>query len=281
MLRRFLGLSVAFAILFASSAGASERLTLGVVPYYAPEKIWTLFSPFVEYLNRETGYALELKLYPGHDALVEAVSKGELSVAFLGPVPFGRAHRKCAIRPLLVARGDDGGPTYRSVVATTDPAVRTLSDLRGKSFGFFKGSTAAHVVPRRMLEEAGLPDGSYRAVCFKGQDKIVDALLKREIAAAGIKASLFEKFRDSGLVPVAESAPLPNFAFCAAPGLPPRIEAKFRSALLALDPLRNAADRKMMKGWDDEIRHGFLPLPSGYIADAEKLAEAFEAIPAR
>jgi phosphonate transport system substrate-binding protein len=267
---------VAFGLLIASAAGAADRQSLGIVPYYAPEKIWTLFSPLAEYLTRATGTTWSLKLFSTQDELVKGVADGEVSVAFLGPVPFGRASRKCALRPLLVARAADGAPWYRSVLVTTDPSVRTLANLRGKTFGFFQGSTAAHVVPRRMLEDAGLKPDAYRSVFLKGQDRIVDALLKREIAAAGIKKSLYEKFRGMGLVALLDSGPLPNFCFCATRSLSADAEKKFVSALTSLKTGPGEADHKRVQSWDDELRYGFVAPPDGYAGAAARLAEDFE-----
>jgi ABC-type phosphate/phosphonate transport system substrate-binding protein len=263
-------------IALAAEAGAAEKLTLAIVPYYAPEKIYTLFAPFAEYLSAATGTPWELKIYVDHDSLVKGISAGEVSAAFLGPVPFGRVARSSGVRPLVVSRGPDGTPWYRSVIVTSGGSVRTLKEVRGRSFGFFEGSTAAHVVPAMMLERAGIQPGEYKAVFLKGQDRIVDAVLKREIAAAGVKKALHEKFRGMGLDAILESDPLPNFCICATHALPLPVEKKLVASLLALNPKGNPADRDRMKGWDDEVRYGFVRPPDGYADEAGKLAAAFE-----
>ncbi|HEY5997199.1 MAG TPA: PhnD/SsuA/transferrin family substrate-binding protein [Candidatus Deferrimicrobiaceae bacterium] len=274
-------MTVAFTILLASASGAAERQSLAVVPYYAPEKMWQLFSPLADYLTRKTGTAWELKLYPDQESLVHGIGKGEVAVAFLGPVPFGRVSKKTRLRPLLVARAADGYPWYRSVLVTTDPAVRTLKDIRGRSFGFFEGSTAAHVVPRRMLEDAGVAAGTYRAVFLKGQDRIVDALLKREIAGAGIKLALYDKFRSMGLVALLRSDRLPNFCFSATSALSPADEKNFVAALLSLKAESGGPDHELLRKLDDEIRHGFVPPPPGYAEAASKLADDYAAFTSR
>jgi phosphonate transport system substrate-binding protein len=274
-------MAVAIPILLATASGAAERQSLAIVPYYAPEKMWQLFSPLADYLTRKTGTTWELKLYPDQESLVRGIGKGEVAVAFLGPVPFGRVSRKTPLRPLLVARAADGSPWYRSVLVTADPAVRTLKDIRGRSFGFFDGSTAAHVVPRRMLEDAGVPVGTYRPVFLKGQDRIVDALLKREIAGAGIKLSLYDKFRGMGLVALLRSERLPNFCFGATSALPAAAEKKFISALLSLKTDPGGADHEILQKLDEEIRHGFVPPPDGYAEVASRLADDYMAFTTR
>lgn len=270
-------IAVAFSVLLATSAGASERHSLAIVPYYAPEKMWKLFAPLADYLTHKSGSTWELKLYADQESLVRGIGAGEVAVAFLGPVPYGRVSKKAQLRPLLVALAANGSPWYRSVLATADPSVRTLGDLRGKAVGFFEGSTAAHVVPRRMLENGGVSSDAYRTVFLKGQDRIVDALLKREIAGAGIKLSLYEKFKGMGLVALLRSEPLPNFCFCATKSLSPSAEKKFISAILALKPDPGGVSPSILRQIDDELRHGFVPPPPGYDEVASKLSDDYAA----
>ena len=99
-----------------SSVHSADVQRLGIVPFYAPEKIWNLYTPLIEHLNKTTGYRWELKLYHDHDAIVGGICKGEVTVAFLGPVPFGRAQEQCRTWPLLVALGIDGKPDYSSTI---------------------------------------------------------------------------------------------------------------------------------------------------------------------
>lgn len=239
----------------------SRVYTLSVIPFYGPEKIWTLYTPLITYLKKTTGLPWELKLYPNHDALIEGLCGGEITIALLGPVPLGRASMQCGVEPLLVALGRDGKPTYHSILVTNDPSVTSLAKLRGATFAFFKGSTAAHIVPAKMLLDAGIGMDAIRPLFYESQDRIMTALLKHEVAAAGMKESLFRKFRGERLRVLKISDPLPNFAFCATPAVDPRATKQFISALSRLRPLSAEKDAGTVKDWDDEIKNGFT-LPS-------------------
>lgn len=243
-----------------SPAAAPKRspYTLTVIPFYSPEKLWALYSPLVAYLKQATGQPWELKLYSDHDSLIEGLCSGEVSVALLGPVPLGRVNQKCGAKPLLVALGKDGKPAYQSVIVTSDPSVTDLAMLRGKKFALFKGSTAAHIVPLKMLKEAGLGTGSLQQVFFDGQDRIMTALLTREADAAGMKEALFRKFEKEAIRPLKKSDPLPNFAFCASPAVKPEVVKRFTEHLLALKPLSDPAAARIVKDWDDEIKNGYI-----------------------
>lgn len=274
-----LGFLVLFLIPLAGSAepvsssqsARDSEYTISVVPFYSPEKIWTLYSPFVDFLRESTGKPWELKLYATHDKLVEGLCAGKVSLALLGPVPLGRVMEKCGAEPLAVALGKDGSPFYRSMLVTGDPAVSSLAQLRGKKIGFFKGSTAAHIIPRKILREAGLGKADFDPVFYESQDHIVNALLANQVAAAGLKEGLFNKFKGDALRLLKVSEPLPNFAFAAAPGLSAATRTLFVDKLLQLHPTTREADAKRMATWDEEIRNGFILPAASFRASIKDL----------
>lgn len=269
-------LMLAFAPVLPVPAGhASDIQYMGIVPFYAPEKIWGLYAPLIEHLNKTTGIRWELKLYHNHDAIIDGFCRSEVAVAFLGPVPFGRAQERCRIRPLLVALGSDGKPEYSAVIITSDSEVRALGDVRGKKFGFFEGSTAAYVLPRKLLEDEGIVMSAIKPVFMKGQDKIMDAVVKHEITAAGVKESLYKKFRGTDIRMLKISEPVPNFVFCASPVLPQRVEKKFIESLRRLQPRTNPDDRRTVQAWDEEIKHGFILPPGNYEEDCRRLTALY------
>jgi phosphonate transport system substrate-binding protein len=249
---------------------------LAVVPFYAPEQMWRLYAPLVEFLRRETGEPWELALHPTHEALIEEFCAGRVDVALLGPVPLGRVNHRCGGLPVLVALGPGGTPTYRSVLLTADPEVTSVAALRGKEIGFFRGSTAAHAVPLRLLDDAGLAPGSYRPVYLESQDRLVAALLAGKISASGVKSALYERFRgERGLRVLATSGPLPNFAFAAPPSSQGRLD-RFAAALRRVRPGERSADAELVGTWDDEIRHGFVAPTPEYLAAVLALQELTE-----
>ena len=276
MSRLVLGLWCAFMLLPGPAVAEHKQsppspYTVAVIPFYSPEKIWLLYSPLIEYLKKTTGHPWELKLYPNHDSLIEDLCGGQIGVALLGPVPLGRANQKCDAEPLIVALGKDGKPTYRSVIVTSDAAVTALGGVRGKKFGFFKGSTAAHIVPAKLLRDAGLGMDAVEQVFLESQDRIMTALLTREISAAGVKETLYRKFEKEPLRVITISEPLPNFAFSALPSLPSRVRERFVQALLRLKPHANNQDAATMKDWDDEIKNGFMLPADDYLPAVLKL----------
>lgn len=261
----------------ATVPGGSEY-TLTIIPYYSPEKIWTKFAPFIEHLKQTTDQPWELKLYPNHEAVLAALCAGEVSFAFLGPVPLGRVIDRCDAEVVAVAQGKDGKPYYRSVLLTADPSVRSLADLRGKRFGLFKGSTAAHIFPLKMLKDGKIDETGIVPVFYESQDRIMNALLDRAVAGAGVKDALYRKFKAEPVRVLKTSEPLPGFAFASARNVNAATRRLFLSALLRLDPRRSAADRKRMLEWDDEIKYGFIEPPAEYRASVLNVLSVYNEI---
>jgi phosphonate transport system substrate-binding protein len=246
------------------AAQAPSLYTVTVVPYYSPEKIWTKFSPLIDYLRKTTGQPWQLKLFRNHESLLEGLCSGEVSFALVGPVPLARVIDRCGAGVAAVALGRDGKPFYQSVLLTADPRVTSPGGLKGHPFALFKGSTASHVYALKMLHDAGLKDDDIMPVYFESQDHIMNALLAGSVSGAGVKMSLYEKFRDQPLRVLMTSNELPGFAFAVAPGLNEAVRKQFTAALLRLHPLADESDRRLVKDWDDEIKNGFILPPAGF-----------------
>lgn len=262
----------------ADSPPASAPVsTVAIIPFYSPEKIWSLYTPFIDYLKSETGLPWELKLYPDHNSLIEELCGGQLAIALLGPIPLGRVLEKCGATPTLVALDKEGNPTYRSIMISGDPAVKELGDLKGKKFGFFKGSTAAHIVPLKMLLDNGLGN-AIQPVFLESQDRIMTALLTNELAGAGVKEGLYRKFKSEPLRVLQSSSPLPNFAFCPAPALPAALKERFAAALLKLQPRTSPVDRERVGSWDDEIKNGFVAASPDYVESVRQLHHVYHEV---
>lgn len=256
----------------------SARYTFAVTPFYTPEQIWTLYSPFIYYLNKTTGESWELKLYHNHNELIEEICNGRVSAALMGPVPLGRANNKCGATPILAALGQDGTPSYHSVILTNAASVSTLKDLKGKKIGFFKGSTAAHILPAKMLKDSGVYMSEIQPVFLESQGRIMSALLSGEISAAGVKTTLANRFSQEKLKVIAISAPLPNLAICATPSLPSSVRQHMISALTNIKSLTGSKDAEILKTWDDDVKNGFMVPGKDFLPAVMRVFEIFKEI---
>lgn len=261
-----------------ASAEEGNILRIGIVPFYTPEKIWQLYQPFIEYLNRSTPHRWELKLVASHDELIDGLCGGTIQVGYLGPMPYGKSLEKCRPAPLVISLGPDGESHYHSILVTADPAVRSLRDLRGRKMALYQNSTASYFLPLQMLRQEGITQADVVPVYFQAQDRIVAAVLSKEVSAGGIKESLYLRFKDN-LRPLQTSDPLPHFVFAASPTLPGAAGRALASSLLAVKPVTDPNHREMVKHWDPELAHGFTLPPEAFVREVETLYRSLRQVP--
>jgi phosphonate transport system substrate-binding protein len=260
--RRARSLAAAALLLVASTAGARAAsdapLRFGVVTFYNPRLMYMKYQPLVDYLTAQTGMRWELTISGSYEATVASLCRGSLAVAYLGPHTYVRAHELCGATPVvkLLTRGE---PTFRSlIVVRANSAIQTLDDLRGKSFGFGSAlSTSSHIVPRAMLEKAGIRPGvDVRCRYFKHHESAARAVLMGEVDAAGIRDIVAEEFVPRGLKVLDRSEPMPNFPFVVAPGVPSFVLREMVRVLVTV-PAEDETARKTIAGWDEELAGGF------------------------
>jgi len=265
-----------YAADFTATPGTDERspapYTFAVVPYYSPEKIWSLFTPFVDYISKSTGQSWRLQLYHNYDQFVEDICNGRISLGFTGPLPLNKAHEKCGAEPLLVALAKNGQPVYHSFLVTNDTTIKHVSQLKAKKVGFLKGSSAAQFMPVKMLKKAGVELSDIQPVFLQSQNRIMSALLSGEVVAGGMKETLYQKFEKENLLVLAISDPMPNFALCVLPSFSAKQRELLTSVLLKLRPLANRRDAIAVKEWDDEIKHGFVLPSADFTASIRRIA---------
>lgn len=253
--------------------------TFAVIPFYSPDKIWNLYTPFVDYLKKVTGHPWELKLYNDHAKFIEDLCNGSISLALTGPVPLGRANSSCGVKPLLVALGGDGTPYYHSMLLTTSPSVTSLKELKGKIVAYFEGSTAAHIVPFRMLKEAGVEIETVKTIAMGSQDNIMSALLAGDVDAAGVKESLYRKISSPAVRLLATSPPLPGHSLCAGLSLPAPVANTIIDSLLKLKPQADKRHSEVVSMWDDEIINGFAVPDVKFMPAVRNLKKMYESTP--
>lgn len=238
---------------------ASHRL--GVVAFYNPRLMYLKYQPLVDYLTRETGTTWELSIGRNYEGTVDALCRGDVDMAYLGPLTYVRAHAACGAVP-VVRLATGGLPEYRSVILVREHSLyASVRDLAGATFAFGSPlSTSSHLVPRLMLLEAGLKPGE-NVVCryFGHHDEAARAVLLGEADACGIRDIVAERFVGRGLRILARSKPIPNFPLVVPPTLP---NARLRELIRVLvdTPRRNPRVREFMAGWDEEIADGFAPV---------------------
>jgi phosphonate transport system substrate-binding protein len=129
-------------------------------------------------------------------ASVEALANKQIDLAWFGGLTFVLANSRSGGRMIpLVQREED--EKFRSVFITSDPAIKTLADLKGKTLSFGSASsTSGHVMPRSYMLDAKInPDSDLKRVAYSGaHDATIAAVAAGKVDAGAVNISVWDKF---------------------------------------------------------------------------------------
>ena len=238
-------------VLGAAAPAAAQTTTLRVsaIPDEAPTELQRKFKPLGEYLQRETGLAVQFTPVTDYAAVVEGLASGKIDLAWLGGFTFVQARLRTQgqARP-IVQRAEDEKFTSRFIVPIDSPA-KTLADLKGKNFAFGSpSSTSGHLMPRFFLQQAGInPETDFKAVAFSGaHDATVAFVASGRAEAGGRNASVWDKLTEAGnpnaakVRVLATTPPYYDYNWTVRPGLDIALAKKLADAFLKLDPANPA-----------------------------------------
>ncbi|GAA5181957.1 putative selenate ABC transporter substrate-binding protein [Niveibacterium umoris] len=236
--------ALAFATLAFPAFAQVKELKVSAIPDEAPTELQRKFAPLGKYLEKELGMPVSFVPVTDYAGVVEALAARRIDLAWLGGFTFVQAKLRTGGTAIpLVQRAEDEKFTSRFI--TADPAIKTLADLKGKTFAFGSASsTSGHLMPRYFLQQAGLnPEKDFKTVAFSGAHDATVAFVASGRADAGVlNASVWDKLVESGKVDtnkvrVFTTTPAYfDYNWTVRGDLDATIAKKLREAFLKLDP---------------------------------------------
>jgi phosphonate transport system substrate-binding protein len=191
----------ALIALTAASAVAGVRaqgqrvFRITAIPDESPTELARKAGPLVKYLEQRLGVKAEYTPVTDYAAAVEALANQQVDLAWFGGFTFVQALQRSGGKVVpLVQREED--EKFRSVFITTDDAIKSLADLKGRTLTFgSQSSTSGHLMPRSFLLGAGLdPDRDLKRVAFSGaHDATVAAVASGKVDAGALNISVWDK----------------------------------------------------------------------------------------
>jgi phosphonate transport system substrate-binding protein len=185
------------ALLAASvPAFAQAVLRVTAIPDESPTELARKAAPLMKLLESKLGMKVEFTPVTDYAAAVEALANRKVDLAWLGGFTFVQALVRSGGKAVpIVQREEDAN--FRSVFITSDPAIKQLSDLKGKDVSFgSQSSTSGHLMPRSFLLQAGVdPDKDFRRVAYSGaHDATIAAVAAGKVQAGALNISVWERF---------------------------------------------------------------------------------------
>ena len=184
------------ATLGTTAAMAQPVFKVTAIPDESPTELARKAAPLVKYLESRLGMKVEFTPVSDYAASVEALANRQVDLAWFGGFTFVQALVRSGGKAVpLVQREED--ERFRSVFITSDPSIKSLADLKGKTLSFGSASsTSGHLMPRNYLLEAKIdPDKDLKRIAFSGaHDATIAAVAAGKVDAGALNVSVWDKF---------------------------------------------------------------------------------------
>ena len=244
MLKRSLAAVAGLALsLSIATTHAAETLRVSAIPDEAPTELIRKFKPLGEYLEQQLGMPVKFTPVSDYAAVVESLASDRLDLAWLGGFTFVQTRLKTGDAIPLVQREQD--EQFTSKFITADPEVKSLADLKGKTFAFGSvSSTSGSLMPRYFMLKYGIePEQYFKRIAYSGAHDATAAWVEAGKADAGVlNASVWDKLVAAGKVDTAKvrvistTPPYYDYNWTVRGNLDPALVEKIKAAFLALDP---------------------------------------------
>jgi phosphonate transport system substrate-binding protein len=229
---------------FGALSQAQQVFRVTAIPDESPTELARKAAPLMKYLETKLGVKVEFTPVTDYAASVEALVNKKVDMAWFGGFTFVQANVRSGgkIIPLVQREEDE---KFKSVFITSDPAIKTLTDLKGKDVSFgSQSSTSGHLMPRSYLMEAGLnPDKDFKRVAFSGaHDATIAAVASGKVQAGALNISVWNKFVDEKKVDTTKvrvfftTPPYYDYNWSVHADMPAAMREKLSAAMLALSP---------------------------------------------
>ncbi|MGL5114804.1 MAG: phosphate/phosphite/phosphonate ABC transporter substrate-binding protein [Beijerinckiaceae bacterium] len=220
-----------------------SRLRVALLPDENAATIIQNAQPLKDYLEKTLAKPIDLQVTTDYSSMIEAMRFGRIEVAYFGPLSYVLAKSRAPeIEPFAVGV-ERGSPTYNGVlIATAGGPVKTVEDIKGKSFGFGdQASTSSHLIPRAFLAKRGLIAGKdYQAVHVGTHDAVARAVQNGQLPAGGLSKAILDNLISRNtvdktkIVEIGISDPIPNYPMVMQGNLTPALKDAIRKAFIEM-----------------------------------------------
>jgi phosphonate transport system substrate-binding protein len=257
----------------ARAQGWKEKypeLVLAVVPAENASGVTDRYAPFVEYLAKELGTKVTLRVANDYAAVIEGQRNGSVHIGGYGPASYARAViTGVKIEPFVTTVNSDGTVGYYSVFyVRADSPYKSIDDLKGKNLGLVDpNSTSGNNVPRFILNKLKIvPDSYFAHVTYTGSHE--NAVIALQQKTVDVAANWWNSEDDSNLTRmvnkglakkedfriIAKSDLIPNSPYAYLDSLPADLKAAILKAFMEAPTKAKAAFDKLSDGKDREFK---------------------------
>lgn len=232
---------------------SAETLTFSPMLVEKPETVANQWRPVLDHLEKTLGADIRIVFQPDHAKIVEKFRRGEIDLAYLGPLPYLELKKTFpAAEPVAHIREADGRAKYTCAIVALAERRFAIAALRDKTIALTQPlSTCGYLGTDGILRQAGSGLEYNRYRYLGSHENVALAVARGDYDAGGLKTVVGQRYEHLGVRVIAESEALPSFALIAnARKLSPARIERIRKALVSVAPAMRA-------GWGGALQHGF------------------------
>ncbi|MGB5924359.1 MAG: phosphate/phosphite/phosphonate ABC transporter substrate-binding protein [Syntrophobacteria bacterium] len=253
MSRILISIYLCLTILFGCGETKTERdietqesrpsLVLGLIPERNIFKQLDRYEPLATYLSEKIGADVKLKVLTRYGNLIDNFASADLDGAFFGSFTYTLAHAKLGVEAIARPETVGGVSTYYGLIfVRKDSDIKSVQDMKGKSFVFVdRATTAGYLLPLAFFRAHRIENYKtfFKETYFSGthEDAIYDVLNKKA-EIGGAKNTVFARLAAADsrvkdeLVILARSPEVPENGLAVRNDLDHAIRNKLQEALL-------------------------------------------------
>lgn len=240
------------------------ELIFAIIPAENASGVVERYTPFVNYLSRELGTKVTLRIANDYAAIIEGQRAGNIHIGMYGPASFARALMTGAkIEAFAIETNLDGTKGYHSVFyVKKDAPYQAIEELKGKNLGLVDpNSTSGNNVPRFVLDGKKIdPESFFSRVVYTGSHE--NAIIALQQGTVDVAANWYNDETESNLLRMArknmvkaedfriifKSEQIVNSPMAYLTDLPAELRTKIKDAVLNLNTKDKAAFDKIYDG---------------------------------
>jgi len=243
-------LALTLALGGVSAGGCREgpdRLVMGLVAPSSAASPGGLTTAQADILAEAATTALGIRVevfgFPSSADLIRALGDGQADIAVFSSFAYVAAHEACGAQLLLKATVNGRGGSGSEIITAASAGVETLTDLKGKVFGFVDpASPAGYLFPAAYLVQNGIVSAQElgKAVFLGDNLAVLRAVMEGEVGAAACAEGLLEATQfqipdiSQRIAVIARTPPVPATTVAVRAGLDSRLADRVKQALLAV-----------------------------------------------
>ena len=196
---------------------AYPELVYAVVPAENASGVTDRYTPFTEYLSKQLGTKVTLRVANDYAAVIEGQRSGNIHIGYYGPASFARALvTGVKTTAFVIDVNSDGSKGYYSVFyVKADSPYQKIEDLKGRDLGLVDpNSTSGYNMPLFTLNKMGINAEQFfgKVLVTGSHENAVLALAQGTVQTAANwwnapDDSNLTRMLDKGMVKTADGAP--------------------------------------------------------------------------